>query len=250
MTMKKRFFRLIFPILSFLIFLWQSFHPALLFASANSLSASPAPSSPEPGSYACIVADDVFFYSEKNERQGLFLLPQTYYVKLLEYGEEYSKIEYGLDEAPFKKLTGYAKTTQLTFVEYLPVRPYLSYTFDVQYTIENENPLDSAFLNQITANCVYYGDYEVGSKIYCYVLRGDEFGYIPKPAALSFEKNEEYADYLASLQQQETSSQASKEKTSSPAQVGILIALCLLVPVLAALILKPPRRPPYERDEY
>ena len=30
---------------------------------------------------------------------------------------------------------------------------------------------------------------------------------------------------------------------------AVMIALCLLVPVLAALILKPPRRPPYESDE-
>jgi hypothetical protein len=62
----------------------------------------------------------------------------------------------------------------------------------------------------------------------------------------------EYADYLASLTPTppEPEPPATLPDTpSSPAQIAILIALCLLVPLLAALILKPPRRPPYEVDD-
>lgn len=208
-----------------------------------------AVSPPEPGAYACVLQKDVFFYSEREESRGLFLLPKTYYVKLLEYGEEYCKIEYGAEQSPMRRLIGYAKTSQLAFVDYIPVRPYLSYTFDVSYTIEEDPLNDSAFLSQITVNCVYYGDYEVGSKSYCYVLRGEEFGYIPKPASLRYEENDEYANRLAASSDKTPEKEEGKEESSSPAQVGILIALCLLVPLLAALILKPPRRPPYDTDE-
>ena len=147
-----------------------------------------------------------------------------------------------------RPLTGYAKTSLLTFVPYQPVRPYLSYSFEVHYTIDNATAANSGFLTQITATCVYYGDYEMGSKTYCYVLRGEEFGYVPKPISLSYEENGEYAAYLSSLQPE--AKEETEQKKSSPAQVAILVAVCLLVPVLAALILKPPRRPPYETDEY
>jgi hypothetical protein len=210
--------------------------------SAN-VQAQAASTTPTANSYACILSNDVFFYSQ--ERKGLFLLPETYYVKILEYGEEYCKVEYG-DSALARPLVGYAQTSQLTFVAYLPRRPYLSYTFDVSYTIENGAITDSSFLTQITVNCVYYGDYKIGSELYCYVLRGEEYGYIPKPRSISYEENCEYADYLASLK--DSTSQSASKNTSSPTQIGILIALCFLVPLLAALILKPSRKPPYEED--
>jgi hypothetical protein len=91
----------------------------------------------------------------------------------------------------------------------------------------------------------------LGTTTYCYVLRGDTFGYVPKPENLSYEENTEYADYLA----QQTPKPNEEEKTptankSSPAQIAILIALCLLVLVLAALILKQPKHAfDYEADE-
>lgn len=224
-----------------------------IFICSVFLACVPTPSgviaraeNPTTGEYACVL-EDAFFYKEPRETEGLFLLPKTYYVKLIEYGEEYSKVEYG-DGGAMPTLTGYAKTALLTFVPYLPARPYPSYTFEVKYTIGGNETTDSAFLTQITANCTYYGDYKIGSKSYCYVLRGEEFGYVPKPATLLFEENGEYAAYL-STQNTEKSGE-TEDKKSSPAQVALLIALCLLVPVLAALILKPPRRPPYETDEY
>ena len=201
---------------------------------------------PKAGTYACIL-EETFFYEEKRESSGLFLFPKTYYVKLLEYGEEYSKIEYG-DGINTPILTGYAKTALLTFVPYLPVRPYFSFAFEVKYTIGNDTATDSSFLTQITANCIYYGEYKIGSKNYCYVLRGEDFGYVPTPSSLYVEENGEYAEYLATKSEEKSTS--AEEQKTSPSQIALLIALCLLVPLLAALILKPPRRPPYETDEY
>ncbi len=226
--------------------------PLLLFLHSFFPTATPkahAESSPAVGSFACILTDAAFFYTAAEENYGLFLLPKTYYVKLLEYRPDFCKIEYQKEDGGAQKLVGYAKTQDLTFVDYTPARPYLYYTFEVRYKIENAPSTDSAFLNELVITCVYYGDYRVGSQTYCYVLRGEEFGYIPKPAGLSFEENPEYADYLAT-QVSPPGEEASKEdgRASSPAQIAILVTLCLLVPVLAALILKPPRRPPYEEE--
>ena len=203
------------------------------------------------GSYACILTNDVYFYDTPDVRRGLFLLPKTYYVKLLEYGANVCKVEYLYDDTNTQKLIGYVLTEQLTFVDYIPKRPYLYYVFDVKYQIEDTQRSDSSFLTEVTVSCAYYGDYPIGAETYCYVLRGDTFGYVPKPLSLTYEENNEYADRLvaADTPDPSPSSDADSQTTSSPAQIAILITLCILVPVLAALILKSPKRLSFDPDD-
>ncbi len=203
---------------------------------------------PIVGDYACILQADTFFYATPAETQGLFLLPQSYYVKLLDYGEGYCRVEYLTDDKESQRVVGYVKTTALTFVDYLPKRPYFFYQFELRYRIEESALPNDDFLNEITLLCTYYGDYNVGSKTYCYVLRDGSFGYVPKPDDLSVPENTEYADYIAQKETAPSPQPTEEDSPSSPAQIAILIALCLLVPILAAFILKPPRRPPYETE--
>ena len=121
----------------------------------------------------------------------------------------------------------------------------------MKYTIEDAETGNSSFLTEITLSCVYYGDYRVGSETYCYVLRGEEFGYIPKPSGFSYDPNTEYADYLSSLSPPSSDSSEEPLPTNgaSPMQIAILIVICLLVPVLAALILKPPKKPTFDVED-
>ena len=245
----KRLFLGLLPLLFFLISILSAFLP---YKQANvdfshvkihHAQATEQTHTPSAGDYACILSDDVFFYANPDGRKGLFLLPKSYYVRLVEYHSDYCKVEYQTDDSA-KRLVGYVATEKLTFVEYTPSRPYLYYVFDLHYKIEDADQSDSAFLTEITLSCVYYGDYVIGSERYCYVLRGEEFGYVPKPSNLVYEDNVEYADYVASLQapSPELSSDAelpTVTEGSSPAQIAILVAICLLVPILAALILKP-----------
>lgn len=250
--MKKRLARAFAPILLLVYFCLGSLSFAPFF-TLTSVAEAPLPKS---GDYACILQDETYFYAVPEEKRGLFLLPKTYYVQLVEYGESYCKVDYLCDDTHTKKLTGYARTEQLTFVDYVPVRPYLCYVFDVKYQIQETDKTDSSFLTQMTVTCAYYGDYNVGSETYCYVLRGEEFGYVPKPSSLQYEENTEYADYIRTMEETKSDPTQSadgetpkKEGGISPLQIGILVALCLLVPILAALILKPPRRPPYDKGD-
>lgn len=176
-------------------------------------------------------------------------MPKSYYVRLMEYGSDFCKVEYQRNESAAQRLVGYARTEDLTFVDYVPVRPYLYYVFDVKYTIEDSQTGNSSFLTQITLSCVYYGDYRVGSETYCYVLRGEEFGYIPKPNGLSYDSNTEYTDYLASLSPPSSETPEEPSDTTSPMQIAILIVICLLVPVLAAFILKPSKKPTFDMED-
>ncbi len=240
--------RILTTILSLLIFLCTSVI-SVRTPFLSSEKRTTRADEPSFGSYACILYENTFFYSEPNESKGIFLLPVTYYVKLIEYGVEYCRTEYLYDDTQVKKLTGYVKTELLTFVDYLPKRPYFFHVFDLSYRIDENVVEDPDFLDEITVSCAYYGDYKIGSKTYCYVLRDDSFGYVPKPLGLTVRENTEYAEYLASLTPVESAGSVSTTRgDSSPAQIAILVALCLLVPVLAALILKPPRRPPYETE--
>ncbi len=210
-----------------------------------------APTAPTAPVYACIVEDGAYFYAGKDTNRGLFLLPQTYYVKVLSIDEDFCKIEYSYDSEHTQKLIGYAKTDDLTYVDYIPNNPYLTHLFEVSYIIEDSQNAGEDFLDKITVTCAYYGDYIIGSKRYCYVLRDGSFGYIPKPDSLVYEKNGEYADYLSSKQQPQDSAPSPaqpQENKNSPAQIAILIVLCLLVPALATLIVKPPKKPPYEEE--
>ena len=217
-------------------------------ASPRAGNAASTETSPAVSGYAYIADDSTFFYTAKDESNGLFLLPKTYYVKLLEAAPDFCKVEYMYDNEYARKLVGYVKTSRLTFVEYTPQTPYLYKIFDVSYRLE-EGTNDDSFLNQITVTCAYYGYYKIGSKTYCYVLRGDAFGYIPRPADLTVEENGEYAERQTQTAPEEDAPKEETSSSTSPAQVAILIAVCLLVPVLAALILKPSRRPRVDPDD-
>lgn len=199
----------------------------------------------DSNAYAYVNGSDVYFYTTRDENRGLFLLPKTYFVKILAIEEDFCKIEYLYDDAYYKKLTGYAKTQQLIFVDFTPVRPYLYQLIDLRYTIEGA-PTDSSSFNQITVTCAYYGEYKVGSQTYAYVLRNNEFGYVPKPANLNVVENTEYTDRL---QTPSSPSNTTTENTMSPLQIGALIAVCLLVPTVVASLSKTPKNPHNYEEE-
>ena len=198
----------------------------------------------QTGGYACVLTDNAYFYADREQSRGLFVFPKTYYVKIVETQTDYCKVEYLYDDAYVQKLTGYMKTEDLTFVDYVPKRPYLYRLMEIRYTLAN-TPDDDGFLTELTATCAYYGDYPVGTQTYCYVLRGSQFGYVPKPTGFTYDVNTEYEETFTP---QPEPSQPQPQGENNAAQIAILIVLCLLVPALAALILKPPRRPPYEQE--
>jgi hypothetical protein len=201
----------------------------------------------ETPTYACVLSDTAYFYADASDRRGLFTLPKTYFVKILSVDTEYTKIEYGTNANGMQALIGYVKTHDLTFVDYIPTTPYLLRSFDVTYKIDGNT--GAPFLTEITLTCTYYGDYKIGSDTYAYVLQEGRFGYLPRPTDFYYPENTEYFDRLEA-------DSPNSEPTNRPAPTGntalqttILILLCLLVPILAALILKSPRRAPYDDEQ-
>lgn len=242
-AMKKAFFALLLA-LSYLFIFLHSARPCPVLTVNASAEMS-------PDAYAYIANDDTYLYATKNEKSGLFVIPQTYYVKLLSKDEQFCKVEYLTDSANTQKLTGYCKTSELTFVDYTPQTPYFYYTFDLTYYI-NADEKDSPLLDQITVVCAYYGSYKIGTTTYCYVLRENDFGYVPLPENFVFTKNPEHETYVQTQTSTDDTTNTPSDTTTeevNPAQIAIIVLLCLLIPILAALILRQPKKQLYEWEE-
>lgn len=205
-----------------------------LFAPPSTLSKATAAGG---YTYACI-GEDCYFYDTPTLTRGVFLLPETYFVKILEEQDAYYRIEYLTDTAFTRKIVGYCRKEKVSPVDFQPTNPYLYRSFDVKYQTGGET--GDGFLTQITLSCAYYGDYRIGEQDYCYVLRGEEFGYVPKPDGFFYERNPEAA--------QTPSSPAKDDSASSPPYLLFLI-LALLAPAVAFLLFKSSSKKPFDPPE-
>ena len=186
-----------------------------------------------------MTTDDCYFYPTVDMKNGLFILPKTYYVFLLDETADAYRVEYLTDGANSQKLVGFCRKEKVSPVDYRPANPYLYKTFNLVYETEGEN--GDGFLTQITLSCTYYGDYPVGDATYCYVLRGEEFGYVKKPADFSYEKNTEFDERNPSI------TTPTQEENTPP--YALYILLVLLVPVAAFFILKFAAKKPFEHPD-
>ena len=227
--------------------LYPSFMPSLP-ERAITATAQTQLSLEESPQYACILTENVYLYASSNERSGLFLLPKTYYVKTLSIGADFTKVQYQTDGNGLRAITGYCKTSELTFVDYEPKTPYFHTFFNVTYKIADTDK-NYPFLTEIIVECAYYGEYPIVSETYFYVLREDGFGYVPKPSDLTFIENTEYTDRQAQKDEQHPALEPSETQSLPPSQIATILVLCLLAPILASLILRTNKpTPPLDED--
>ena len=213
--------------------------PLPLSASAEELPASEV--------YAVAARSDVWLYAEESEETGLFLLPYTYYVRVVERGEEYSAVVYGEDIAPYRTVEGYCKTDMLTFVDFIPERPFLKLEVTVTYTVEGAaSEMGNGTFDKIDRTFHYYGTSYLGTRRYFYVLSDGVFDYITAERDVTFELN---TDYL-----QETVAPAPEEpeiepaSTLSPVGIAALITGILAVCAIAFFVLRGKRPSPSESE--
>ena len=223
---------------------------ALLYSLSPLLSVRFAKAELSYAPYAYIPTNNVYFYSDDPDpykRQGLFRLPYSYYVRVIAEETDYYRVEYLTDGSRTKKINGYCRKSEIVPVDYIPEMPYLYLTIDVTYTLSGGGK-DETF-SSITVTCAYYGDYTDGTKQYAYVLREDVCGYVIKPHDLKYDKNTEYDD-RHKTEPPTTEKQKEKNDSLNAGQITLLVLLCLLIPVIAALIVRqPPTKSPYDEDE-
>lgn len=212
---------------------------AVLFVPAR----APVHARAESYTYAVAPDTNVWFYTSEEESSKLFLLPETYYVRVLMQGDVYSAVEYLVNDPPYKKVMGYCRTASLVFVDFIPVRPYLKELVTVSYRLPgSEGSLGGEF-SSIEKTFVYYGSRYDAGMLYFYVLSGEEFGYIPAEEPLSFEKND---DWVVSETPPEPSDPPAD--SFSPAHIAALCVAAAASVVIIVLAVRGKRRTEQERD--
>lgn len=199
--------------------------------------------------YAVAAGPDVPFYASESDEEGLFLIPETYYVHVLYEGGAYTAVEYLVNDPPYQKLVGYCRSEDLTFVDFVPARPYLRKQITVSYTIPNGS--DDAFqdvFDSVERTFVYYGMRYRAGRLYLYVLSEGKFGYIPSEAEPEFERN---TDFLNVPSEPADAENGGGSSGMGAAQIVVLCIVCAAAVVIAVLVLrgKRPSPPPDPSEE-
>lgn len=203
---------------------------------------SPLPARAGSLSYAAAPDSNVWFYTGEREEDKLFLIPETYYVRVLSEGEEYTAVEYQLNDPPYRKLVGYCKTDALLFVDFVPVRPYLDLELTVTYSVPSAGTgiLGNAF-ETVEKTFVYYGmRYERG-QLFLYVSDGADFGFLPAEEIPSFEKNNDFLSVPAGPSGG-TEEPPSDTGGTSALQIVLICVILVAAAGLALLVLLKGRR--------
>lgn len=184
--------------------------------------------------YAVADGKDVWFYAEENEESGLFVIPYTYYVLVLRYGETFCSVQYLEDSSPYRAVTGYCKTADLTFVDFIPARPYLRYEFTVTYTLANTSfvTMGNGSFNTVSKTFVYYGTSCFGTARFHYVYSDGIFDYIPASEEIVYDLNTDYLSVGAAEPVDPPIEEPAASSTPSALQIAVV---CLTVAAVAAI---------------
>ena len=222
---------------------------AWLFATLVTLPLLSAPkrgpllTNAETEVYAVAETADVWVYGSENEEDKLFCIPHTYYVHVVSRSEPYSLCEYLKDNGPFKKVLGYCLTDSLTFVDFVPQRPYLYREVTVEYVLPGAALGGGAFAGK-KETFVYYGTRYENGQLYFYVGKDGVFDYIPADEELVFELNDDY------LPEPDAPVAAGKNSESLSAVQIVLITLSAVAVLVVAIFVAHGRKSsPPEKDE-
>lgn len=199
--------------------------------------------------YAYIPDGDVWFYAGETESSRVFLLPKTYYVKLLSEGEEYCRVEYLVDEAPYRKISGYCKTEDIIPVDYIPARPYLKKQITLSYSLDAGSDGLGGSFSSVEKTFVYYGHRYDGAKLYYYLLSDGVFDYIAAESELVFDLNTDYTDYA-----QETMAESAGgihgAQGGNAALIVVVCVACVAAVAVAVFVIRGKKQlPPDDQEE-
>lgn len=196
----------------------------------------------ESAAYAVAENADVWFYAEENEETRLFCIPRTYYVRILSRGEKFSLCEYLRDSAPYKKIVGYCLTDSLTFVDFVPQRPFLYREVTVEYVLPGAS-IGGGKFSGLKETFVYYGNRYENGQLYFYVGKDGEFDYIPASEELVYELNSDY------LPEPEAPAAGSNNGGLSAVQIVLITLSAVAVLVIAVFVAHGKKSAPPENFE-
>lgn len=153
---------------------------ALAFACAFALPCTARAAEVSDYGYARITQEGTYLYAAPESSSGLFILPQSYFVKLTGQAGSYYSVEYLTGVAGKTAVRGYCLAEEVTPVDYIPETPFLDYTVSV--TFRTDAGLPDSFITEYTVDAAYYGTFSYGSSVCYYVELEGAFGYVPASA--------------------------------------------------------------------
>lgn len=201
-------------------------------------SEAPLPTRADSEIYAVAENAEVWFYGAENEEEKLFCIPRTYYVKVLSRGETFSVCEYLRDSAPYQKIVGYCLSDSLTFVDFVPKRPFLYREVTVEYILPLHGSIGSGKFTSLKETFVYYGNRYENGQLYFYVGKNGEFDYIPASEELVYELND---DFLPDPEAPVSGTNASEGL--SAVQIVLITLSAVAVLVIAVFVARGKRSP-------
>ncbi len=196
--------------------------------------------------YAVAASEDVWFYASEDEKSGLFLIPYTYYVKIIAVGTLFTAVEYLDDVPPYRAVRGFCKTQDLTFVDFVPARPFLRREIKATYEVENPTGtrMGNGSFDKIERTFVYYGTSYSGTARFFYVCADGVFDYIPATRDIVFELNTDYLQNTSG----EPAEEPSEKSGLSAGQIVAICAVALAFVAIAALVLRGKRASPAPQE--
>ena len=137
----------------------------------------------EGSGWARIVKDYVYIYAEQDLNKQMFILEKSYYVEILESGENVLHVSVMQNETNFPQITGYVKRTDVELCAVAPLTPYyptVRLTVTADSAVLRLSPSTSASFVITATNTQkvsYYGRVE-NERDWYYVCFGDKFGYV------------------------------------------------------------------------
>lgn len=115
---------------------------------------------------------------------GLFVLPETYYVKIITYDERACRVTYCYEDYDYARgVCGFVSTARLIFCLSKPTGrsfPNVFLEFEGNGTFYKNNGFDTFYTSvdsTIGEQPFFYGYLRSDTDSYCYVLMGGRFGY-------------------------------------------------------------------------
>ena len=210
----------------------------LMVLTALAASLTPLSAAAEENElYARVTQAGVYLYAEPDGDSGLFELPQSWFVRVTGETGAYTSVAYL--EGTAAAVYGYCKTEELTFVDYIPETPYLSYTVEVTFTAGDDS-LPDGFITSYRVDAAFCGTFSYGSATYCYVYLDGAFGYVPASAcsSLDYPLNTEHTESGAAS----ASGEAAEKSGGSAVNIVLVCALAAAALGIAFFLFRPAAR--------
>lgn len=199
------------------------------------------------GGYARIETDNAAFYADASLSIVRFILPKSYFVKVIEIGGESTRVSYmGDGGAPYCE--GYVKTYDLSFKENDPAAPYPDIKLNVcvdEVMFSDTDLVKPKCVLSKGSTAVFYGEKTISGETYLFVYAHNNIGYVKRSSFDNFEIPmhpeyvvETFLPESGSESTPDTESGATEKSTAEPSAVIIIALLIIGVVCIIFLLFK------------